>query len=134
MASQTLARPLGNSEQTLGQLFIELLTTTAGAVSTITRQNGFRTVTPVVRNSAGNYDIFLREAWVGRLVDCSITVKSGAAITSANAYVWYLVTDSTGLVVPKITIQGLGLSAGAFVAADIVNAGSLIIRLALKNS
>lgn len=131
MANPTLVRSQGHSEQGVSHLYLEFATTTSGAVGVIARQNEFRVTTPVVRNSAGNYDLFLKEAWVGKVIDCGITVKSNDA-TAAKAYAGHLAVDSSDQATPKVTI--LMKRSDTIAAADVADGASIIVRLTLKNN
>lgn len=131
MASQTLVRSLGNSEQNVAELFLEFVTTTSGGVGAITRQNGFRATTPIVLNSAGNYDLFLKEAWAGGCVGCEITVLSATA-TAAKAYNGHLWARAATGSTPKVTIQMK--RSDTIAAADVADGASILVILKMKNS
>lgn len=131
MANPVLVRSIGEGEQGVARLFLEFAITTVGAVGAITRQREFRETTPVVRNSAGNYDLFLKEAWVGGCVDCSITVVA-ANNTIATAYAGHLWSEAATGANPKVTIQMK--RSDTIAAADVADGAKIKIMLAMKNA
>jgi hypothetical protein len=73
-----------------------------GAVGTVTRSAEFRTTTPVVRVSAGVYDLFLAEAWEG-LLEHNIRIR-GTAVDGDGIH-GRLTTDNVATVAaPKVRV------------------------------
>ena len=102
-----------------------------GAVTPSTRTKEFKRTTPVVRQSAGVYDIFLRESWLGCLM-CSggIDWNSQAFDATAGSGVPQLIVNNVSSATPKVRVQFNRTDTG--VAADPTNGVLATVRLHLK--
>src|SRR3954465_9541095 len=82
-------------------LTIQFAVGATGAVGAIqgpgnSRQKEFRRATPILRISAGIYDIFLREAWLA-LLDChGFVTGNGVAFAASDGWNGVLITDNVG--------------------------------------
>jgi len=122
------------SEPDLITLFFECPIGAAGAPGTPVRQRGFKASSPLVRNSAGNYDLFLDEGvWEILHVTPYVETSAAGAVTAGAATVARCIGRTPNGANPKVSI--LCTSAlGTPVATDPANGDSLIVKVIVKNS
>jgi hypothetical protein len=121
-------------EAGLKELWLEVpITTTAGAVGTAVRRQGFLLTAPVVRNSAGNYDLFLDQRWQAclfaevLLADGTVAATDGFALRSVTR-------TNVNAATPKVTIQLVQASGAAADPFAGSGAGTLLVHLTMKDS
>ena len=115
-------------------LFFECPIGASGAPGTPVRQRGFRLTTPLVRNSAGNYDLFLEEGVVEIVrVMPYVETSAAGAVTAGAATVARCIGRTPSGANPKVSI--LTTSAlGTPVATDPANGDTLIVEVVVKNT
>ncbi|HEY6875554.1 MAG TPA: hypothetical protein VI384_04270 [Candidatus Dormibacteraeota bacterium] len=130
MATPTQNR-MHSPEAGLDVLCIQFAAGASGAVGAIQgggkRNKEFRATTPLVRNSAGNYDVFLRQQWLALIA--SRGECFGAIATTAGTEM-KVITNSVTAAIPKVTVQFYRPDTGA--AADPSNGDIVSITLFLK--
>lgn len=123
------------NEPGIERLYFEFaITGGAGAVGAINKQRGFRKTTPFVRNSAGNYSLFLDEG-VFEIVHVAINLETsaGGAVTAGAATVVRVVGRTPGGATPNVNI--LCTSALATPVATDPASGDIICgHVAIKNT
>lgn len=122
------------AEPGLETYFIEIPIGASGAVGTAVRQRGFRDTTPAVRNSAGNYDLFLKEG-VNEILHVSPYVETSAAgaVTAGAATVARCIGRTPSGSSPKVSILCTSALATP-VATDPASGDTLIVKVVVKNT
>lgn len=121
-------------EAGLKELWLEVpITTTAGAVGTAVRRQGFLLTAPVVRNSAGNYDLFLDQRWQA-CVFAEVLLADGTVAASDGYSLQKITRSNINVAIPKVTIQLVQASGAAADPFAGSGAGSLIVHLTMKDS
>lgn len=123
------------SEPGMERYFVEVPIGAAGAPGTVTRGGRvLRGTTPVVRNSAGNYDFFLVDGVVAiARVDPYIETTAGNAVGAGAATVVRCIGRTPNGANPKVSI--LCTSAlGTPVATDPANGDILLLEITAINT
>ena len=122
-----------SAEVGLKELYFEVpITNTAGAVGTAVRRQGFLNTTPIVRNSAGNYDLFLDQRWQACV--CAKVLLADGTVAATDGYILQKVTRAQNAATPKITIQLVQASGAAADPFAGSGAGTVIVHLTMKDS
>lgn len=130
MANATRRYHLGSPEAGHDILTISWTAGATGAVSAInpaTRKKGFRKTTPIVRNSAGNYDVFFDEKWLDIMW---YVFQSNGPISAVDGKYGDLVSDALTAAIPKVTLQMKREDTGA--AADPASGDQVYFTFGLK--
>lgn len=110
------------------EAFISFAVGATGAVGAVQQGQEFRPTTPVVRVSAGVYDLFLAEAWAGLLPGEVINVRGTIAAT--DGIIGRVTTDNVATVAaPKVRIT---LTDDETAAAEVASGNSVHVRLVLQ--
>ena len=119
------------SEPGIERLYFEVAIGATGAIGAINKQRGLRSTTPFVRNSAGNYDIFLADGVV-EIVDTHIDLVTATPTTAAQGNQVRVTARTPGGSTPKVTIQCVRTDTSA--AADPASGDILYGYIAIKNT
>jgi hypothetical protein len=130
MAGRTRRYTVGSPEAGHDILTISWTAGASGAVSAInptTRAKGFRKTTPIVRNSAGNYDVFFDEKWIDLMW---YSINCNGPISATDGKYGDVVSDALTAAAPKITLQMKREDTGA--AADPASGDQVYFTFGLK--
>jgi hypothetical protein len=124
----------------LKELYLEVTIGAAGAVGTVTRQQGFgaaypanpRSLASIVKNgTAGNYTLNLDQRWQAMIGFACNSIVASIATTDGFSYI--ITARNLNVAQPNIVVQFLAYNSGS-TNADVTNGAILQFYLAMKDS
>jgi hypothetical protein len=120
-------------EAGLKDLYLEVPIGATGAPGTAVRRQGFALATPITRNSAGNYDLFLDQRWQA-CVYAEVLMADGTVAATDGFDLRSVTRANVNAATPKVTIQLVQASGAAADPFAGSSSGTMIVHLVMKDS
>jgi len=120
-------------EAGLKELWLEVPIGATGAPGTAVRRQGFAVTTPITRNSAGNYDLFLDQRWQA-CVFCEVLLADGTVAATDGYQLRSITRTNVNAAAQKVTIQMVQASGAAADPFAGSGSGTMIVHLTMKSS